>query len=106
VKAIARAFGVARSNLMAPRQPREKRQPDSAEDNAILGALREIASGRSTYGYRRATAVLNRMRRREGRQPINHKRAYRLMQANGLLLQRHTGKAYPHASGQGGDSQK
>lgn len=92
MKATARAFGVSRSNLMEPRSPRRPRQPDLAEDQDTLDALKTIASRRSTYGYRRAAAILNRVRRREGLAPVNHKRAYRLMREAGLLLQRHTGK--------------
>jgi len=92
VKAIARSFGVARSNLLAPRKTRKKRLPDVQEDQVVFEALKGIAKGRSTYGYRRATAVLNRARRRDGKPLVNHKRAYRLMRDGQLLLQRHTGK--------------
>lgn len=92
MKAIARAFGVSRSNLLATRGSRRARQPDSSADSELLGALKAIASGRSTYGYRRATAVLNRERLLEGKPPVNHKRVYRLMRQGQLLLQRHTGK--------------
>jgi putative transposase len=92
VKAIARAYGVSRSNLMVPRTPRQPRVADAAEDQAILEGLRAIASRRSTYGYRRAVAIFNRLRRHEGVALVNHKRAYRLMRGAGLLLQRHTGK--------------
>ncbi len=92
MKAVARAFGVSRSNLLDPRRPRAKRTPDLVEDAAVVEAIKAIASRRSTYGYRRACAVLNRLRRREGLAPVNHKRAYRLMWENQLLLQRHTGK--------------
>jgi transposase InsO family protein len=63
-----------------------------AEDQRTVEALKTVVSRRSTYGYRRATAILNRLRRREGVAPVNHKRAYRLMRGAGLLLQRHTGK--------------
>jgi putative transposase len=92
VKAVARAFGVSRSNLLEPRRPRSKRTPDVVENAVVVEALKAIARRRSTYGYRRACAVLNRLRRRDGLPPINHKQAYRLMREGRLLLQRHTGK--------------
>ena len=47
---------------------------------------------RPTYGYRRIGALLNRERRQAGLARLNHKRIYRLMARNGLLLQRYTGK--------------
>jgi transposase InsO family protein len=92
VKAISRALGVSRSNLLDPRKPCEARQPDAADDAAILEALKAVASKRSTYGYRRACAIVNRQRRWRSEPPINHKRAYRLMKDAGLLLARFTGK--------------
>lgn len=92
MKAVARAFGVSRSNLMAAPTVRQQRIADVEEDTAVLAALKAIASKRSTYGYRRTGAIRNRLRRREGMAPINHKRAYRLMRDAKLLLQRHTGK--------------
>ena len=89
---IARALQVSRSNLMRPvaSQPRPPRR--SREGPAVLEAVKGIVQGRPSYGYRRATAVLNRGRRLEGKPPVNHKRIYRLMAANQLLLERHTGK--------------
>jgi hypothetical protein len=47
--------------------------------------LMALVSARPTYGYRRITALLNRQMRRDGNEPINHKRVYRIMQANHLL---------------------
>ncbi len=43
---------------------------------------------RPTYGYRRITALLNRERKENGENPVNHKRVYRIMKANNLLLAR------------------
>jgi transposase InsO family protein len=51
-----------------------------------------LVDERPTYGYRRIGALLNRERRQAGLAPLNHKRMYRLMAHNGLLLQRYTGK--------------
>lgn len=93
MKAIAEALSVSRSNLMAAPKPRLPLRIDVEDDVGILAGLKSIATNRSTYGYRRTCAILNRLRRREGSRPVNHKRAYRLMRDAGLLLQRHTGKS-------------
>lgn len=47
-----------------------------------------LAAARPTYGYRRITALLNRRLRSEGLEPVNHKRAYRVMKVHNLLLAR------------------
>jgi transposase InsO family protein len=65
------------------------RKPD---DDLILPKIKNITDERGTYGYRRVTALLNRNHKKEGLSMINHKRVYRVMKQNGLLLQRHTGK--------------
>ena len=41
---------------------------------------------RPTYGYRRITALMNRERLKSGLPRLNHKRIYRLMSQNGMLL--------------------
>jgi putative transposase len=57
-----------------------------------LEAVRRLVDERPTYGYRRIGALLNRERLQAGLPRLNHKRLYRLMAQNGLLLQRYTGK--------------
>lgn len=69
-------------------------EASTAADAADLAEIRALVHERQTYGYRRAAAMINRRRRAEGRRTLNHKRAYRLMRDNSLLLQRHTG-AHP-----------
>ena len=54
--------------------------------------IRELVDERSTYGYRRIHALLARRLQEKGKPIVNHKRVYRLMKQNGLLLARHTGK--------------
>ena len=63
-----------------------------AEDAELLGSVRQLVDERPTYGYRRIGALLNRERAAAGLSRLNHKRMYRLMAQNGLLLQRYTGK--------------
>jgi len=63
-----------------------------ADDERYLLLIRAIIDKRATYGYRRVTAVMNRMLTAEGKDGVNHKRVYRIMKKNNLLLQRHTGR--------------
>jgi len=99
VKAIARTLGVSRSNVLE--QLRERPEPaprpaplpvqESAENEAILSAVRALVSERASYGYRRITALLNRARKLIGEARVNPKRIYRLMKREKLLLERCTG---------------
>lgn len=90
MKAIAATLGVSRSSLHDRLKGKGKsRGPYAkADDVILLPLLMALVSARPTYGYRRITALLNRQMRRDGGEPINHKRVYRIMQANHLLLAR------------------
>jgi transposase InsO family protein len=94
MRAICLALGVARSNLIE-RHGRGlvDRAPRQTDDDALVEQLRPIVDARASYGYRRATAVLNRVRRRNRSRCVNAKRIYRIMKTQGWLLQRHTGKS-------------
>ncbi len=89
---VARVLGVSRSNLIErTNKPSKTRGPyRKAEDVALLAELRPIIDLRPTYGYRRLRALLNRQRRGEGKPMVNAKRVLRVMQQNGLTLQKHT----------------
>ena len=89
---VAKTLGVSRSNLIEraskPSKPRGPyRKPD---DVVLLAELRPIIHQRPTYGYRRVTALLNRQRRKDGKPVVNTKHVLRVMQQNGLTLQKHT----------------
>jgi putative transposase len=56
------------------------------EDGELLPFIREITDGKGSYGYRRVTILLNRKLALQGRERVNHKRVYRIMKNNGLLL--------------------
>ena len=96
MKAIAETVGASRTDQY--RKPRSKeiagrrfyRKPDDTE---YLSLIRKIVDRRVTYGYRRVTALVNRALKSEGKPPVNHKRVYRIMKMNKLLLQRHAGRA-------------
>jgi transposase InsO family protein len=95
LKAVARALGVARSNLVDhlrhPERPRRGPQ-QRAGDDELLADIRAITDARPTYGYRRVAALLNRARRGAGGPPVNRKRVFRLMRRASLLLQPCTGR--------------
>jgi len=95
VKVIAEAIGVSRTHQYQKRMGNRqggKRFYHKAQDDRYLPLIRKIVDERATYGYRRVTAVMNRMLKIEGKEGINHKRVYRIMKKNNLLLQRHTGR--------------
>jgi putative transposase len=94
VKRVAEVLGVSRSQLIERLKGSAK--PRSAyfktEDAELLKPLRSLVDERPTYGYRRIAALMNRERLKNSLPRINHKRVYRLMSQNGMLLQRYTGK--------------
>ena len=94
MKAVADTLGVARSHLhdkvhraSTPRGPYRK-----SEDGKLLALIRRLDDERPTYGYRRITALAKRELASTGDSPVNHKRMFRIMRQNGMLLARHTGR--------------
>lgn len=89
MKAVCRSLGVARSHIQ-----RLKTRPDSwtdgrrgrtpEADKQLLEDIRTQITELASYGYRRACALVNRMRQEGSR--VNAKRVYRVMAGNGLLL--------------------
>jgi hypothetical protein len=57
-----------------------------------VAEIKALIAGQPTYGYRRIHALLPWQQRAEGGEAVNVKRVYRVMKANGLLLERHTGR--------------
>ena len=88
MKVVAEALGVSRSNLheRVSGRTEPRRRYHKAQDAAVAPLITALVATRPTYGYRRIAAILNRQRRTEGLAPVNHKRVYRIMQANSLLL--------------------
>ena len=95
MKRVAETLGVSRSRLAERVGSESKPRParyNKAEDAVLLPIIRDIIDERLTYGYRRVCAVLNRRLEAMGCLRVNHKRVYRIMRLNGLLLTRHSGK--------------
>ena len=95
MKTVSDALGVSRSNLTERLAESPQPRPaayQKSDDEWLLPKIRALVDLRASYGYRRLTALLNRQLRAEGKAGVNHKRIYRLMRRNQMLLQRHTGK--------------
>jgi len=93
VRRVAEALGVSRSQLHERLRAGLKGRGRylKNDDAQLLEPLRRLVDARPTYGYRRIGALLNRERQQAGLPRLNHKRIYRVMAQNGLLLQRYTG---------------
>ncbi len=63
-----------------------------ADDRWLVPMIRELVDQRPTYGYRRIQVLLNRKLKAQGKAAVNHKRVYRIMKQNHMLLSRYTGK--------------
>lgn len=95
MKAITDTLSVSRSNQykqIGKNSVVRKRHYQKPEDNGHLSIIRKIIEKRPTYGYRRITAIMNRYLLYLGQPRVNHKRIYRIMKINGLLLMRYTGR--------------
>lgn len=56
------------------------------EDHEILRAIEQVLQKRKSYGYKRVTALLNKVRIKGGLSVLNKKRVYRVMKMNHLLM--------------------
>jgi putative transposase len=94
VRRVAQTLGVSRSQLHERLRHGTKARTRylKSDDSKLLDPLRRLVDERPTYGYRRIGALLNKERLKAGLPRLNHKRIYRLMAQNGLLLQRYTGR--------------
>ena len=59
---------------------------NQAEDDDLLPIIRQLTDRRGSYGYRRITTLLNRQLTMVVKNKVNHKRVYRIMKLNHLLL--------------------
>lgn len=91
MKTVCRSMGLARSHvkqLLGRREAwvdgRKHRKP--SDDASLLAELKLQIAALPSYGYRRACALVNRLRSAQGAARVNAKRAYRVMAHAGLLL--------------------
>lgn len=93
MRQIAETLEVARSNLMEQLSEEiEQRNETSYADDFLLSKIKLIVEKKPTYGYRRVTALLCSELISIGKSRVNHKRIYRIMKANDLLLARYDKK--------------
>lgn len=88
IKRVCDVIGIARSNIYAQKNARPKRYK-MKDDPVVLKSILEETRTRSTYGYPRVTALINRKRRQLGQKNWNKKRVLRVMQMNNLVLEKH-----------------
>lgn len=79
---IAKTLGVSRTSLYAT--PHERGEQARHGDDELLALIKPIVEEKPTFGYRRVTARLNKLG-----VSVNHKRIYRIMRREKLLLQRY-----------------
>lgn len=94
MKRIAEAMDVSRSRLSERMRDDEnltRRRYRKEQDDYLLRLIMEILDERKSHGYRRILVFLNRRLETEGLARVNHKRLYRIMRVNNLLLARHSG---------------
>ena len=72
------------------------REPTSKSDNKVLEVMQQIALEFTKYGYRRMTKELHRQYHE-----INHKKVYRIMKENNLLVRRKKFRPITTQSGHG-----
>ena len=89
MKTITNTLDVSRSNQYTKGKVKRARYNPKPDDDMYLSHIRKITDERSTYGYRRVTACLTR----ELGHRVNHKRIYRIMRINHLLLPKYTGRS-------------
>jgi putative transposase len=63
----------------------DKRRYKKTTDSDVLSQVKEVQEKRSTYGYKRVTAMINKSRQAKGLTKYNRKRIERIMSINGLL---------------------
>jgi len=92
MKRITETLQISRSNQYTRKPNRRERYRPKLDDSTYLPLIRQITDERPTYGYRRVTALMNRHLREHNTPVVNHKRIYRIMRINHLLLPRYTQK--------------
>ncbi|EPG72609.1 integrase core domain protein [Leptospira fainei serovar Hurstbridge str. BUT 6] len=86
---IAEALGVSRSIFYYEASFRRTKKSVNEFKEYVKQTVFEVCEIRSTYGYPRVTALVNRINKNKGLPRVNHKRIYKIMKENHLLLQRH-----------------
>ena len=94
MKPVCETLEVSRSNISEriKGQNKPRGSYNKPGDKRLLPIIRELVDKRPTYGYRRIHALLNKRLETKNGFRVNHKRVYRIMKQNGMLLSRYTGR--------------
>jgi putative transposase len=98
--AITRALGISRASIYKKAKVLPMAFYKKRDDEIYLPLIQTVVDKRSTYGYKRITALVNRILKSRGEAGINRKRVYRLMKIHGLILPK-SGSARPNHEGTG-----
>jgi transposase InsO family protein len=96
MKMITDTLNISRSNQYTRGTVQRRRYAEKPGDDLFLSQIRKITDERPSWGYRRVTAQLNRALPTK----VNHKRIYRIMRVNNLLLPKYTGRQHRLHTGQ------
>ena len=77
-------MGIHSKSIYKKTKPRKRFWTPS--DDELLSQIKTIIEARPTYGYKRVTAMVNKLRLALDLSKVNKKRIYRVMKASGLML--------------------
>jgi transposase InsO family protein len=79
---------ISRSNLINKicRKSERPKLYKKEKDAPLLNMIKEVIDNRPAYGYRRVTALVNSQLKEQGKPLLNHKKIFRIMKQNHLLL--------------------
>lgn len=99
-KRICRLAEVSRASIYwSPQNTSTRSRYKKSDDSVVLAETEEVLKDRSTYGYKRVTAMINKMRKIKGASKVNRKKVYRIMDMHGLLLKKELIKRDHEATG-------
>ena len=95
---LAKTLGVDRSTLYLKKSKRQEFYSKQA-DAKVLDEITETLKTRSTYGYKRITSMINKLRMQNGLPAYNKKRILRVMRKNGMTFAKAASQRTHEATG-------
>ena len=83
---VCKVLGISRASLYWKGVKRKRYT--KRDDPLILEEIRAVLARRPTYGYKRVTAMINRVYESRGLKRLNKKRIYRIMDKGDLLFKK------------------
>ena len=84
---VCKVLEVSRASLYW-KSKGERRRYKKKEDQLILKEIKAVLAQRPTYGYKRVTAMINRIYESRNLNKLNKKRIYRIMDMEGLIFKK------------------